>query len=112
MGEALMRDGYQPSRSPRVPGDPLPRDPLPTIRLMVGSFFGGIIAVLVITFAVADVTIDTGERDSTDSDVGVRSGMSLYTDYATCLQYVGNPRGGITPRMGRDGTQILATGCK
>ena len=48
------------------------------------------------------------EKDSTDPVDG-RSGMSLYTDAASGCQYLGNPLGGITPRMTSAGQHM---GCK
>lgn len=42
--------------------------------------------------------------DATDSNGGSRSGMRLFTDYETGVQYVGGPWGGITPRLRADGT--------
>ena len=46
--------------------------------------------------------------DSTDDAAnGTRSGMRLYTDHATGLQYLSGPFGiGLTPRMGPDGKQL------
>lgn len=47
--------------------------------------------------------------DSTDNwETQKRSGLVLYTDYGTGLQYIkGGPFGGITPRIGRDGKQMI-----
>lgn len=51
-----------------------------------------------------------GGRDDTDevSKRGRRSGMILYTDYLTGLQYLGNPLGGITPRLDAEGNHMRA----
>lgn len=43
------------------------------------------------------------KRDSTDDPTGSRSGLVLYTDHATGVQYVGTAFGGITPRVALDG---------
>lgn len=44
------------------------------------------------------------KRDSTDNPVGSRSGMSLYTDNATGVQYLGGMFGPTTPRLKADGS--------
>ena len=45
--------------------------------------------------------------DSTDKSRWTRSGMSLYTDYGTGLQYLkAGMFGGITPRIDKDGTHM------
>ena len=41
-------------------------------------------------------------RDSTDGEK--RSGMHIYTDHGTGVQYVGTIFGSITPRLKADGT--------
>jgi hypothetical protein len=46
-------------------------------------------------------------KDDTDPPSG-RSGMRLYTDHKTGLQYLGNPMGGITPRLDATGKQMKA----
>ena len=45
------------------------------------------------------------KRDDTDSP-DKRSGMRLYTDHKTGLQYLGGMFGGITPRLNEDGTHM------
>jgi hypothetical protein len=47
-------------------------------------------------------------HDDTDAP-DRRSGMVLYTDAATGCQYLGNPRGGITPRLTPSGKH---SGCR
>jgi hypothetical protein len=44
--------------------------------------------------------------DDTDGPNG-RSGMILYTDHKTRVQYVGTLFGGITPRLDKDGKPVL-----
>lgn len=44
-------------------------------------------------------------RDSTDTATN-RSGMRLYTDAATGCQYLGQPQGGLTPRLDESGRQV------
>lgn len=46
-----------------------------------------------------------GKKDDTDSD-DRRSGLVLYTDNKTGLQYIGNPLGGITPRLDETGRHM------
>lgn len=43
------------------------------------------------------------KRDETDGKKK-RSGMMLYTDYKTGVQYVGTLQGGLTPRLNADGS--------
>ena len=43
------------------------------------------------------------KRDGTDGRKH-RSGMMLFTDYQTGVQYVGTLQGGLTPRLNADGT--------
>lgn len=45
------------------------------------------------------------ERDDTDPP-GARSGMRLFVDHRTGCHYLGNPRGGITPRVDGTGRQV------
>ncbi len=69
-----------------------------------GSFFWKLLAC-----AVALCLVFTLFRCSTDdSDQGFwnRSGLSVYTDNATGLQYLGAPFGGLAPRLDRDGKQM------
>lgn len=42
------------------------------------------------------------KRDSTDAP-GERSGLTLYRDAATGVQYVGTVSGGLTPRVDQNG---------
>lgn len=50
-------------------------------------------------------------KDNTDPAEG-RSQMGLHTDCLTGLQYLTARGGGITPRLGNDGNQIVdRTGC-
>lgn len=42
--------------------------------------------------------------DSDHKTKKVYSGMIVYTDYGTGVQYVGTPLGGITPRLNADGS--------
>lgn len=44
-------------------------------------------------------------RDDTDPPDG-HSGMTFYVDHRTQCQYLGNPRGGITPRVDAQGRHM------
>jgi hypothetical protein len=46
-----------------------------------------------------------GSSDDTDPP-NRGSGLVIYTDARTGLQYLGTPSGGLTPRLDRDGRQI------
>lgn len=46
-------------------------------------------------------------KDDTDPPNG-RSGLSLYTDNKTGLQYIGTMFGSLTPRLDSDGKQMKA----
>jgi hypothetical protein len=48
-------------------------------------------------------------RDDTDPIAGRRSGLVIYTDHKTGLQYLSAGfRGGITPRLDNDGNHMKA----
>ena len=44
--------------------------------------------------------------DDTDKSFWDRSGMRLFTDYGTGLQYLGGPWGGVTPRLDKKGKHV------
>jgi hypothetical protein len=64
-----------------------------------------ILALIVILILLRRIT-----RDDTDQPgwFGSVSGMALYTDHKTGLQYLGNPLGGITPRLDAEGRHMKA----
>lgn len=66
------------------------------------SFWLQIIALAVATGWLAQCASYRDDTDGADE----RSGMVLYRDARTGCEYLGNPLGGITPRVGRDGKQI------
>jgi len=47
-------------------------------------------------------------RDTTDDPKGARSGLRLYTDHHTGIQYVGTEGGGLTPRLSPNGVPMRA----
>lgn len=61
------------------------------------NFLGIIIALILLSYVFGAFG-----RDTTDGPKG-RSGMMLFTDHATGVQYVGNLFMGFTVRVGRDG---------
>ena len=44
--------------------------------------------------------------DDTDADAWNRSGMKIYTDHKTGVQYLGTVRGGLTVRVDKDGKPL------
>ena len=44
--------------------------------------------------------------DDTDADAWNRSGMRVYTDAKTGVQYLGTVRGGLTVRVDKDGRPL------
>lgn len=79
------------------------------VILMLSKWaFGGVVALLL--FVVVYGRMFGQDYDATDNaDSRVRSGMALYTDHGTGCEYLGNPRGGITPRLDVDGRHM---GCR
>lgn len=67
---------------------------------MSGFFFGVFLALVVIWLMSGG-----SERDDTDPPEG-RSGMVLYIDHRTGCHYVGNPMGGIMPRVDASGKHV------
>jgi len=72
------------------------------IILFVVVFF--LIFYLVVKIPTTTVTISNEGRDSTDPVGGV-SGMSIFVDHKTGLQYLGR-YGGLTPRLNKDGSHM------
>jgi len=62
----------------------------------------------VLAFLILLILLRRLWRDDTDQRGWCKkvSGLMLYTDYGTGLQYLGNPLGGITPRMDADGKHM------
>lgn len=67
----------------------------------MSGFIFGVVVVLVLIWLFPSGS----SRDDTDPPEG-RSGMALYTDHRTGCQYLGNPMGGITPRLDRTGKHM------
>lgn len=64
-----------------------------------------IIAILIVLGACVWFRnkFDVGTDDS-DKNGSERSGLRVYTDHATGVQYLGTVDGALTPRLNRDGT--------
>lgn len=46
-------------------------------------------------------------RDDTDQPGGKRSGLTLYVDHGTGVEYVGTLMGGLTPRLDASGNIMI-----
>lgn len=74
----------------------------------VSSAGKSIILILILVGVISLVSSLLGIGvDDTDRDAWHRSGMSLYTDYGTGVQYL-SAGGALTPRIGADG-KVLTT---
>jgi hypothetical protein len=60
---------------------------------------------LLVAFLVMRTLFGWG-LDDTDLDKWHRSGMTVYTDYKTGVQYLSNGFGTLTPRLGTDGKPL------
>jgi len=55
------------------------------------------------------IFINTRPTDATDKNRWTRSGLVLYTDYETGIQYVkGGLLGGLSPRLDKNGEIMLS----
>lgn len=70
------------------------------------EFIGHVAIASLVIWALFGLSGSVRGRDDTDPPGG-RSGLALYTDYGTGVQYVGSPRGGLTPRLDADGHPII-----
>lgn len=61
----------------------------------------GIFTVLFFSLVISAIL-----KDDSDKNFFTRSGMSVYTDYKTGLQYLGGSKGGIIPRLDENGKHI------
>jgi hypothetical protein len=82
-----------------------------------GRFAGGFAFTLGALFAVflwhalnmLGARILPHATDDSDAGSDRRSGVTVITDHKTGLQYLAYPRGGLTPRLDRDGRHIAVT---
>lgn len=68
----------------------------------------GCIVFAILCIVILDSTLNPEKakpKDDTDPAIG-RSGLNLYTDAKTGIQYLGMPRGGLTVRFKNDGTPM------
>jgi hypothetical protein len=86
-------------------------------KAMLAIFVGALFALLAAAAIMSprppasEVTRKGGwfssDYDSTDDAANRRrSGLAIYVDHATGLQYLGTPGGGLTPRLGLDGSHM------
>lgn len=73
------------------------------MRPMTWRFAAGVVALVLLAGAAIWWL---SPRDSTDPPAGRRSGLVILTDHLTGCQYLGASRGGVTPRLRADGSQI------
>lgn len=60
------------------------------------------------TSLIARKRLFRSDFDVTDDiENGITSGLSLYIDYGTGVQYVSSPLGGLTPRIDANGQPIV-----
>lgn len=82
------------------------------IGIALGVFFGIIIARGAMYETPPSLEIDSGKWYRSDFDVTddverkQRSGLTVYIDYSTGIQYVGTSFGGLTPRLDADGNVL------
>lgn len=71
----------------------------------VVMYLCGFLSKLIVTIIIiASLLALSGfNKDSTDTSNWHRSGMRLYTDAATGVQYLSDGKGGLTPRIYSDG---------
>lgn len=60
---------------------------------------------VVVLVWVTWLVVHRGKDDTDNKDK--RSGLILYTDHGTGVQYVGTMWGSITPRLGQDGKPYI-----
>lgn len=61
--------------------------------------------VVVVTYKGACYLFEWGKDDTDPIDKG-RSGLTLYTDHGTGVQYLSDGNGGLTPRLAADGSLV------
>ena len=78
------------------------------------NYFFATIALLVILYVIIDFVIShitdyfkIGFDDSDNLKAKTRSGLKVYTDYKTGLQYIGTPKGGLQPRLDQYGNHMV-----
>ncbi len=69
-------------------------------------FFGTFLAIILVGCLASGTPPLFSKRDETDSH-DERSGLSIYTDYGTGVQYVATIQGGLTVRVDKDGKPMI-----
>lgn len=75
----------------------------------MGTILYGAVLLFFIWF-FGSIIIAFIETDDSDLSRFKRSGLKLHTDYKTGCQYFSSSRGGVYPRLDRNGKQICDTG--
>ena len=78
------------------------------------NYFFATIAFLVVLYVIVDFIANyitnyfkIGFDDSDNLKTKTRSGLKVYTDYKTGLQYIGTPKGGLQPRLDQYGNHMV-----
>ena len=74
-------------------------------RIIAWEFVG--VACLCVMFVIAVNFVANLFRPYDDTDGSSRSGMEIFTDCRTGLQYLSAGRGGLSPRLDVNGRQIV-----
>jgi hypothetical protein len=72
------------------------------IKTLVMDLLTLAVVALLMLLAVAKFT--QSAIDDSDLDADHRSGLRVYTDYKTGIQYLGQITGGLVPRLNADGS--------
>lgn len=70
----------------------------------------GCIALVLLLGALLFRTVDLSLDSTDDHNTGARSGMRVFIDHGTGLQYLNTWGGGLTPRLDVDGKHMRITG--
>ena len=78
-------------------------------RWVSGSYLGLILIVSIIVLIVLNIARNVFEIgvDGSDFSATKRSGLKIYTDYKTGVQYIGTQSGGLSVRGDKDGKPIV-----
>jgi hypothetical protein len=72
---------------------------------MLNSFLLFMLILVILSQSDGYRTVFSRDKDDTDP-VNGRSGLVLYTDAKTKLQYLSTPGGGLTPRLDNNGKHM------
>lgn len=68
---------------------------------MFYKVFFGVITITIIIFTIFCLNVDNSDKNFFE-----RNSLTIETDYLTGCQYFESLRGGITPRLDKDGKQV------